>query len=67
MSGLDATEVGVQAARVYEVQSDGVEDGVDGTYSTVGGRVTDDRSVIGLGLVARMHEALLEPTTDLGG
>lgn len=37
------------------------------TISTVSARVTDDRSVIALGLMERAHETFLDPDGDLSG
>lgn len=52
----------IAAAVIYEVR--GTDDDGD-TTSVVGLRVTDDRNVLGLGLLARANEALLRPDGDL--
>jgi hypothetical protein len=54
----------IAAAVIYEVR--GTDDDGDAT-SVVGLRVTDDRNVLGLGLLARANEALLRPDGDLTG
>lgn len=68
---LDTTEIGVVAAKVMEDVENAAWEGEarvlaaaviyevrDEQGSTVGLRVTDDRNVLGLGLLARAHEAL---------
>lgn len=83
MPELDATEVGVQAARVMEDLEQAALSGDLGTNprvlaamviyevrndedeSTVGARTTDDRSVVGLGLLDRAQCALRDPDGDL--
>lgn len=50
---LDDDAQVVSALVTYEVRS--------GSDSTVGGRCTDDRNVLGLGLLVRMKAAMLDP------
>jgi hypothetical protein len=52
----------IAAAVIYEVR--GTDTDGDAT-SVVGLRVTDNRNVLGLGLIARANEALLRPDGDL--
>lgn len=80
MADIDTTEIGVVAAKVMEdlEQTDQLgenpkvmaamviyEVADDDGNSTVGARCTDDRNVLGLGLLARASEALLNPDGDL--
>jgi hypothetical protein len=63
----DADELGTQprvvaAMVIYEVR--GTDEDGD-TTSIVGCRCTDDRNVLGLGMLARANEALLRPDGDL--
>ena len=59
----DDTGAEVMAALVVVEVRHVDEDG--DTMSTISARVTDDRSVIGLGLIARAHETFLRPDGDL--